>query len=191
MLPLTHFLISIAIGFALEIQSRKKYTLILLLGIIGILPDIDHFLPMNGSTGVFHNVIILGKIPLAILIGVYMLENHFNPNSSKYQRFFTSVTVILYGHLILDLIAGRDLALNLSGTSLFYLNSTPILELGGIGVVFGTMDLAWLSLGLLVLAGNRVQKKLYELTEEYADHELKDIHKYMPYRRLFSKLNRS
>ena len=173
MLPLTHFLISMGIGFALEVKSPRKYLNILLFGIIGILPDIDHFLPQLGSTGLFHNTLILGELPLAFLIAAYMLENRFNERSSTYQRFFTSVAIILYGHLILDIIAGNSIAYNLDGISTFSLDSLPLIEIGGLGVVVGSTDMAWLFLGILILGGNLIQKKLYTLIEEYyAEDEL-------------------
>ncbi len=173
MLPFAHFLISMGIGFALEVKSPRKYLNILLFGIIGILPDLDHFLPQLGSTGLFHNTLILGELPLAFLIAAYMLENRFNERSSKYQRFFTSVTIILYGHLILDLIAGNSIAYTLAGISTFNLSSIPLLEIGGLGVIIGSTDMLWLFLGIIVLGGNLIQKKLYTLIEEYyAEDEL-------------------
>ena len=83
MLPFAHFLISMGIGFALEVKSPRKYLNILLFGIIGTLPDIDNLLPQLGSTGLFHNTLILRELPLAFLIAAYTLENRFNERSSK------------------------------------------------------------------------------------------------------------
>ena len=171
MLPFAHFLISLGIGFALEVKSPRKYLNILLFGIIGTLPDIDHFLPQLGSTGLFHNTLILGELPLAFLITAYMLENRFNERSSKYQRFFTSVAIILYGHLILDLIAGNSIAYTLAGTSTFSLESLPLIEISGLGVIVGSTDMAWLLLGILILGGNIIQKKLYTLIEVYYEKD--------------------
>lgn len=172
MLPFAHFLISMGIGFALEVKSPRKYLNILLFGIIGTLPDLDHFLSQLGSAGLFHNTLILGELPMVFLIAAYMLENRFNERSSKYQRFFTSVAIILYAHLILDLIAGRSIAYSFAGTSTFNLNSIPLLEIGGLEVI-GSTDMAWLFLGILVLGGNLIQKKLYQLIEEfYAEDEM-------------------
>lgn len=180
MLPFAHFLISIGIGFTLEVKSPRKYLNILMFGIIGILPDIDHILPQLGSTGLFHNTLVLGELPLVFLIAAYMLENHFNERSSKYQRFFTSVAVILYAHLILDLIAGSSIAYTFAGTSTFNLESLPLIEIGGLGVVMASTDMAWLALGILILGGNLVQKKLYFLIEEYYAEDEKEFGRQYP-----------
>jgi len=187
MLPFTHFLISMGIGFSLEVKFPRKYLNILLFGIIGTLPDIDHILPQLGSTGLFHNTLILGELPLIFLIAAYMLENHFNEKSSKYQRFFICVAVILYSHLILDLIAGKSIAYSFTGTSTFNLESLPLMEIEWLGVVIGSTDIAWLFLGILILGGNIVQKKLYCLIEEYYAEDESEIVGQYPLEALMSR----
>jgi len=167
MLPAAHILISIGIGFAMEARFRNKYLMALSFGFIGLLPDIDHFLPLNGSVGILHNIMILSIVPMAFLIVASVMEPHFTPRSSKYQRFFISSAIILYGHVSLDLIAGGTFAMNLSGTNLLHITAVPIVELQGVGVIFGTTDIIWLALGFLILGGNLMQKKLYQLTEEF------------------------
>ena len=173
MLPAAHILISIGIGFAMEVKFKNKYLTILTFGLLGLLPDLDHFLPPNGSVGMLHNIIILGEMALVLIIASSILEPHFTPRSSKYQRFFISFAVILYGHVCLDLIAGGTFATNLAGTNLLHISSMPIVDMQGVGVVFSSTDIIWVALGILVLSGNLIQKKLYALIEEYyAEDEL-------------------
>ena len=180
MLPVAHILISIGIGFAMEVKFRNKYLAILSFAFIGILPDLDHFLPPNGSVGILHNIVILGEISMALLIAAYMLEAHFTPRSSKYQRFFISFAVILYGHICLDLIAGGSFAMNLEGTNLIHISSVPIVEIEGVGMIFGSSDIIWLFLGILVLSGNLIQKKLYNLIEVYYEEDELEFGKQYP-----------
>lgn len=155
----------------MEVRFRNKYLTILIFGFLGLLPDLDHFLPPNGSVGLLHNVMILAEMALIPIIASSILEPRFTPCSSKYQRFFISFAVVLYGHVCLDLIAGGTFATNLAGTNLLHISSAPIVEMQGVGVVFGSTDIIWMALGFLVLGGNLVQRKLYQLTEEYYAHE--------------------
>ena len=187
MLPIVHFLISIGIGFALEIKSPRKNLNILLFGIIGTLPDLDHFLPQLGSTGIFHSTLMLGVLPLAFFMAAHMLETHFNEASSKYQRFFIGVIIVLSSHLILDLIAGRSIAYSFAETGIFSLSSTPLLEIGGLGVIIQSTDLLWLFLGIMVLVGNLTQKKIYAFIEEYYAEEELAFEKQYPSNALLSR----
>jgi hypothetical protein len=168
MLPTVHFIISIGIAFCLEIRHQRKYSAILLLGMIGVMPDIDHLFSISSNTGLFHNTIFLGVLPLGILIFAHLAETSREMDSSTYQRFFISATVVLLGHLMLDLIAGNKVSLGLSSTPLmFSIPTIPLVQSGIFGTLFSTVDLLWLSLFAMVVSGNIILKKVYAISEGF------------------------
>jgi hypothetical protein len=171
-MPIVHFIISLGIAFALEINYTRRYLLILSLGIIGILPDIDHIIPSLGGAGILHNTFFLGILPLALFMGAYMIEDNRSPDSSKLQRYMVCVTVILLGHLLLDLIAGNTVSLNIfSGSAAFSFESVPLIEISGMRPVLMSADILWVGLMFLILMGNITQKRIYEIAEGFAEYE--------------------
>ena len=166
MTPTVHFIISIAIAICLNMKISRKAAMIILLGVVGTLPDIDHFLPTIQGAGLFHNTLFMGVVPLAVLIFVHLVETNRENDSSVYQRFFIGVTIILLGHLILDLISGNVLTLGLfSGTAIFSVPNTALLEVGHMGVAFSLPDILWIVLCTVVISGNIVMTKVYNLYE--------------------------
>ncbi len=172
MLPVVHFVVSIGIAFALEINYSRKYSMILLLGFVGLLPDIDHFFPSYNGVGIFHNLIALGVLPIVLLMVAFMMQNSTNNNSSKFQRFIIATTVVLLGHLILDLVSGGTIYLNIfSENGTFQLESFPLLESTIHGTIIGIKDIAWVTLGVFVLFGNVAQKQIYARTEGFEEFD--------------------
>ncbi len=169
MQPAVHFVASIAIAFALEIKFSRKYMMILSLGVIGILPDIDHFLPWFNGAPLFHNPIFFCVIPLALILAAFMVENSRYNCSSRYQRFFIAVAVVLVGHLMLDLIAGNVIALDIFSGSTFRLEYFSLLDIGSVGSALDINGIAWLLLGVLALMGNIAQKVMFARTEEFEE----------------------
>ena len=168
MQPMVHFILSLGMGFAMEVKHRRKYLAILSLGFVGLLPDIDHLFRINGVSGVLHNTTALGSLPLAAFIAVYLLEERYRPLSSSAQRFMVSVTVVLLGHLILDLIAGNTIDLGpFSGGGTFSVSPVPIIELSNYGAVITSTDMLWLLILGMVVCGNLVQRALYESVENF------------------------
>lgn len=168
MLPTVHFIISIGIAFCLEIRHSRKSAVILLLGLIGVLPDIDHLISFSQNAGLFHNTLFLGVLPLAIVIFSNLVETSREKDSSTYQRVFIGVTAVLLGHLILDLIAGNEISLGLtSAPLLFAIPSIPLVQSDIFGTLFSTVDLLWVSLLALVIFCNIVLKKIYAISEGF------------------------
>jgi hypothetical protein len=168
MLPTMHLLISLGIAFCLEVRYQRKYSVILLLGVIGVMPDIDHLFSLYQNAGLFHNTLFLGVLPLAVLIFSNLVETNRRMDSSAYQRFFIGVTVVLLGHLMLDLIAGNEISLGLTSAPLtFGIASVPLVQSGVFGTLFSTTDLLCLLLFALVVSGNIVLKKVYAISEGY------------------------
>jgi hypothetical protein len=168
MLPTIHFILSLGIAFCLEIRHPRKYTVILLLGVIGVMPDIDHIFSLSQNSGLFHNTLFLGVLPLAMLIFSNLIEASREPDSSAYQRFFICVMVVLLGHLFLDLISGNMVSLSFTSTPLtFSIPSLPLVQIGVLGTLFTTVDLLWLLLFTLVVSGNIALKKVYAISEDY------------------------
>jgi hypothetical protein len=163
-----HLLISLGIAFCLEIRYQRKYTVILILGVIGVLPDLDHLVPLYQNAGLFHNTLFLGVLPLAMLIFSNLIETSRKIDSSTYQRFFIGVTVVLLGHLMLDLIAGNEISLGLTSSPLtFGIPSVPLVQSGIFGALFSTTDLLCVLLFAIVVSGNIVLKKVYAISEGY------------------------
>ncbi len=178
MQPVVHFIISIGIAFALEINYSKKYSMILLFGFVGMLPDLDHLLPFHNGVGIFHNPVVLGVIPLVLLMVAMMIENANNKDSSKYSRLFISVTVILLGHLMLDLIAGSAISLNVfSENGIFHVDTLPLLTSANLGVLLDLSDIVWLILGVMVLLGNIAQRQIYANMEDLEEYREIPVHK--------------
>lgn len=168
MLPTIHLLISLGIAFCLEIRYQRKYTVILLLGVIGVMPDMDHLFSLYQNSRLFHNTLFLGVLPLAMLIFSNLIETSRKADSSAYQRFFIGVTVVLLGHLMLDLIAGNEISLGLTSVPLtFGIPSVPLVESGIFGTLFSTTDLLCVLLFAIVVSGNIVLKKVYAISEGY------------------------
>ena len=166
MSPIVHLTISVFIAFCLGLELKRKYLAIFLLGIIGVMPDIDHFLPMIGGFSIFHNTFFMGIVPLALLIFAHIAETRKTEDSSEYQRFLIGATVVLLGHLLLDLIDGSSIQLSLLSTSvLINVPEVAIIQSQSLGILFSTSDLLWLALFVAVLLGNRVISKVYDLYE--------------------------
>ncbi len=170
MTPIVHFVISIFIAFCLGIATSRKYTTILLLGIVGMIPDIDHFFPKVNGFGLFHNTFFMGVLPLALFMFAHLAENDKIPDSSVYQRFFLGATIVLLGHLLLDLIAGHAIQLGLFfGSGVIIIPNTALIESQNLGILFSAADLLWLCLFAMVITGNYAIAKIYGLYEGWVD----------------------
>jgi len=170
MLPLVHFVISIGIAFSLELKSSRKYALIIFLGIIGILPDIDHLLPLNQGARLFHNTIFLGALPMLLVVLSNLAETNRGMKSSAYQRFFVCVALILLSHLLLDIIDGNTITLGIFNNPVrITMPLAPLIQSNALGVLFTTRDAIWMLLIVMVLTGNVILKRIYALYEGYED----------------------
>lgn len=166
MLPVVHFVVSILVALALEIRLKNKLIFILLLGVLGTLPDLDHLLPSYGGVGIFHNLIFLFMLPIAFLLMAFLVENTVNKGSSTFQRLFICVAVVLLVHFLLDITTGKTVSINIStSTQTFTLVSSPLLATDW-GVVMETRDVVWILLIMVVAFGNMAQKILYKNAEE-------------------------
>ena len=95
---------------AMDLKFKHKYSVSALLILMGILPDIDHLIhvSISGSDiSIFHNFNVLLLVPLSLFLMVNMYEA--GGNSSKLRRFFLALTIILSGHLVMDLVAGSTI----------------------------------------------------------------------------------
>ena len=137
---------------------------------VGMIPDIDHFFPMVNGFGLFHNTFFMGVLPLALFIFAHLVEPGKKPDSSVYQRFFLGATIVLLGHLLLDLIAGHPIQLGLFfGSGVISIPNTALIESQYFGVLFSAADLLWLCLFAMVITGNYAIAKVYGLYEGWVD----------------------
>jgi hypothetical protein len=170
MLPLAHLVLSIGIAFGLEFRHPRRFTAIAILGLIGLLPDLDHFLPLYNGASLFHNTLVLGVFPLALIMLASTVEVQRDSGSSFYQRFLICVAVILMSHLLIDMITGSGIYLGFpTSVEAFSIGAAPLMEFSGVGVILVSSDLLWVAMLGLVLAGNVVQKRIYALFEGYSD----------------------
>ncbi|MDO9536764.1 MAG: hypothetical protein Q7J68_00405 [Thermoplasmata archaeon] len=167
MLPIAHLIISIGIAFCLEYKHPRRISIIVLLGLIGTLPDFDHFLPMYNGAKMFHNLFFLAVLPILLLFLAHFIETRRTPLSSVYQRFIMCATVVLVGHLILDAIAGNTISPGFPTSSFsFSLNSAPILTIAEIPLA--NIDIMWILLAACVIFGRYAQREVYDIFEAYA-----------------------
>jgi hypothetical protein len=170
MLPLAHLVLSIGIAFGLEFRHPKRFTAIAILGLVGMLPDLDHFLPLYNGASLFHNTLVLGVLPLALIMLASTVEVQRDTSSSFYQRFLICVAVILMSHLLIDMMAGSGVYLGFpTSVEAFSVGATPLMKYSGVGVIMVSSDLLWVAMLALVLAGNVVQKRIYALFEGYSE----------------------
>ena len=117
MSPFVHFFLSLLVALSMNLKYERKYLVILFLGFMGVLPDIDHLFPLQISgteVYIFHNLNFLVLLPLALLLFICMFESFKGGHSSKYQRFAFAMLIILSGHLVLDIVAGNTIILQFS-----------------------------------------------------------------------------
>ncbi len=139
-----------------------------------MLPDLDHFLPLWNGASLFHNTLALGVVPLALIIISGTVETHRYEDSSKYQRFFICVAVVLVAHLLLDLLGGSGIYVGFpTSTEAFTVGATPLLKYTENGILLMTSDLLWLAMMILVISGNIIQKRIYALFEGFS--EMSDV----------------
>ncbi|MBA3045833.1 MAG: metal-dependent hydrolase [Candidatus Thermoplasmatota archaeon] len=176
MLSTVHFIVSLGIAFCLEYRHPRRYTFILALGLIGMAPDIDHILPLYQGAGIFHNTFFMAILPLTMVMLVHLVESSHEMSSSKLQRFSICVTIILVSHLFLDLIAGSGIGLRFpTSAGVFSVTPDVLLSSTNIGTLIVTTDVLWMTMLVVVMSGNLLQKKIYALFEEYAENPLPDI----------------
>lgn len=172
MSPAVHFTISLLIALCLGIKTSRKAATVLLLAFIGMAPDLDHFLPTINGASLFHNTLFLGVVPLFLLIFIHLVETNKDGDTSFYQRFLIGVTVILMGHLILDLIDGNVIQLGFFANSVsLSIPDSALLENSTQGVIFSIRDLLWMALAALVLLGRMSTDKVYSLYEDWVTLE--------------------
>jgi len=171
MSPAVHFLVSILMAFALELEFKRKYLVIFSLGLVGMLPDLDHLIIRTEGVGLFHNLLVLGVLPLVLLILVNNKETSQGMHSSRYQRYVIAAGIILIGHLILDAIAGNGFYLGLAASTQFHAVPVGLISSVRYGVLLYTTDLLWATLIILVLSGNVCIKKINMLYEGFDNEE--------------------
>lgn len=97
---LTHIFLPLTLIFVVKRGFFKSHPAVYLLPLSAVLPDLDKYL---GTPGLFHSLIILIPLAMAILL----LERGIN-NSN---RFSSVVAFFLFSHLLLDFLEGNPVSL--------------------------------------------------------------------------------
>ncbi|MCK4757803.1 MAG: hypothetical protein KAS67_05075 [Thermoplasmata archaeon] len=169
MSPFIHFFLSLLAALSMNLKYERKYLVILFLGFMGVLPDIDHLFPLQISgteVFIFHNLNFLVLLPLALLLFISMFESFKGGHSSKYQRFALALAIILFGHLVLDIVAGNTIILQFSPEIIeFSLPESQILSLESFGTILSLSDLLLSFWIFCVIITNFIQTYLYHISE--------------------------
>lgn len=171
MSPFIHILLSIIAAMAMDLRFKHKAIVILMLGISGVLPDLDHLINYATADGVqvpvFHNLYLLVFLPMCLLFASFIVENVRGGHSTTFQRLFLALLVTLSGHLVLDIIAGNTMMLHFPfDTSTFFIEENVLIESGIYGNIVGTGEAIFCFWLLAIVAVNLGQRRLYSISEE-------------------------
>ena len=168
MSPFIHFLLSLVAALSMDLQFKRKYLIVLILGLLGVAPDLDHLIGYSQSgmsISIFHNLYLLGFLPILLMFTSFIVENAKGGHSSVYQRFFLALTVILVGHLVLDILAGNVITLHFPlDTATFALEKGVLINSGIYGSLLGTGEVIFGFWLLAIMVAHFAQKRLYDLS---------------------------
>ena len=141
--PIWHFVVSAGMGLIIVRGWKNSLAWAALCGVIGTLPDMDHFL----SAEYAHNLFLLIVAPCLAFVVCFLIDNYRN-GMRWAPRISLLFMVILPGHLILDLSAGN--AIPLLGP---FSQNLYIIRQGTLLWVFGQPVLDYASALLALWAG--------------------------------------
>jgi len=185
-----HFIISVSIGATLARHQKNPLAFSVVCGVLGMLPDIDHIIPLNssilwgnssafavdhlGHQHMFHNSYVLVVLPFFVLIGAFVFDGASGRETSSCRRAALAVFVVLVGHMALDLAAGNSFLVNPSAKDGYIvLTSAPILSMGS-SVILSQMDLPLVMLAALALSSAAYSHALYIRNEAAHEAEASD-----------------
>lgn len=103
---LFHFFFSLMAGMAV-FRGERKHKPIILLALLSVLIDMDHFFGMD-ARGTFHNIFIILLIPLIAFFTFYTYEGK---KSIRLQTCALILLVMLTGHVTADMFYGGEVKL--------------------------------------------------------------------------------
>jgi len=104
---LFHFIFPIIAALAAKVHVKHEIRNILIVGVLAVLIDIDHFIGVERAT--FHNIFVTVLIPIIIIILAFSLRVRYS-----LKGFSILLLIFLSSHTFLDLFSGSP------GVALFY-----------------------------------------------------------------------
>jgi len=104
---LFHFIFPIIAAMAAKVHVNHELRNIIIVGILAVLIDADHFIGVERAT--FHNIFITVLLPVIIIILAFSLRTSYS-----FKGFSILLLIFLSSHTFLDLFSGPP------GVALFY-----------------------------------------------------------------------
>jgi len=96
---LFHFLFPVITALAAKVHIKHKIRNILIVGVLTVLIDLDHFVGVERAT--FHNIFITLLLPIIIVLLAFSFKTNYS-----FKGFSILLLIFLSSHLFLDLFAG-------------------------------------------------------------------------------------
>lgn len=94
---LFHFMLAIIAGMAVGLHKKHSLRTIILIALIAVLIDVDHFI--LGGRSIFHNIWFIFVLPVALFFYFFKHEK----KSIKRQSYSLILLAVLASHLVADL----------------------------------------------------------------------------------------
>ncbi|MFH0816559.1 MAG: metal-dependent hydrolase [Methanobacteriota archaeon] len=110
MQPIIHFTMSLLVGAMLARGQRHPLFFALACGILGMLPDLDHFLTSPSMPESWlHSGYFLVVAPTMLFAAAFVFDHAKPERNANAQTLALAVLAVLAGHMALDIAAGNAL----------------------------------------------------------------------------------
>jgi membrane-bound metal-dependent hydrolase YbcI (DUF457 family) len=104
---LFHFIFPIIAALAAKVHVKHEIRNILIVGVLAVLIDVDHFVGVERAT--FHNIFVTFLLPIIIIILAFSFKTNYS-----FKGFSILLLIFLSSHTFLDVFSGPP------GVALFY-----------------------------------------------------------------------
>jgi membrane-bound metal-dependent hydrolase YbcI (DUF457 family) len=143
---LFHFLFPVLIALAAKVHVKHEIRNILIVGVLTVLIDLDHYFGLTRAT--FHNVFITLLLPVIIIIIAFSFKKNYS-----LKGFSVLLLIFLSSHLFLDLFSEGPVALFYPLSNEYYsfnFNISVPLGSGYNGYLISTMGVGILAYFIII-----------------------------------------